>query len=227
MKPVADCYAAPMGTVSDYRRANMLLLIERMPGKTQKAFADKADIVPAYVSQLAQSRGMGDEIARRIETKFGLQRGQMDRPNLGEFDPGPEVARSTGVPIVGRAALLEGENGYFVEEDYPAGHGDGFIDHPAKDPNAYSLRVVGDSMTPAIRSGWIVVVEPNLSPIVGEYVHALTKKGQHMIKEFLHQKEGSVVLNSINGNKRLTIALDDLEYVRPVTGLYPPSKRRL
>lgn len=151
--------------------------------------------------------------------------GPMRDPDAVE--PGPDLSPVTAAPIVGRAALLEGENGYFVEEGDPTGHGDGFIDHPTRDPNAYSLRVVGDSMVPAIRSGWFVVCEPNSPCRPGEYVHVLTKGGQHMVKELIFERETEITLLSINGNKRLTISRADLEYMHHIGGLYPPSKRRL
>ena len=219
-----------MGTVREHRRANMLLLIERLPGvdkdKTQKAFAEKAGIPPAYVSQIAQEfREMGDKVARRIEKNFGLERGQMDSPNLGEFEIGPQVTQPRGAPIVGRAML--GEDGYFVEEEYPPGHGDGIVPHHSRDQNAYALRVVGESMAPAIKSGWLVVIEPNSQPVVGEYVHVLTKKGQHMIKQLLSMKRDTVSLTSVNGGAIITFKHDELEYVQCVGGIYPPSKRQL
>lgn len=73
-----------MGTVRDYRRSNMQL-IEHMP--SQAAFEDKVGMARSYASQIAQkTREMGDKTARKIEQAFGLDRGQMDRPNLGDQD---------------------------------------------------------------------------------------------------------------------------------------------
>lgn len=215
-----------MDTVRDTRRENLQLLLDRRAGGTQIDFARLTGLNASYISQLAQNiRGMGGKTARTIEQALHLARGQMDLPNLGEFEPGPLVGESKGVPIVGRAML--GEDGYFVEEEYPAGHGDGFVPHPTNDKNAYSLRVVGESMAPAILSGWLIVVEPNGTPVVGEYVHVLTKSGQHMIKKLLSMKRESVSVVSINGGAIATFSNADLEYVRYVGGIYPPSKRRL
>lgn len=225
------CDPNGMGTVRDHRRDNFRLLldqIEREGGKhgAKTRFGLKAKMAPGLVSQIAQGfRQIGDELARRIEHHFGLERGQMDLPALGQFQPGPKVGALKGVPIVGSAML--GQDGYFVEEEHPPGYGDGFVPHPAADPNAYSLRVVGESMAPAILSGWLIVVEPNASPVVGEYVHVLTKTGQHMIKKLLSLKREAVALVSVNGGGIQTHHMAELEYVRYVGGIYPPSKRRL
>lgn len=234
MRPLvgsSDCYPDEMGTATEHRRENLVALIHREElegGKrgAKKRFADKADLPPNFVSQLAAGyRQIGDATARKIEKRLGLQRGQMDLPGLGAFQPGPFVGGARGVPIVGRAML--GADGYFVEEGYPAGQGDGTVPHPNGDANAYSLRVVGESMAPAILSGWLIVVEPNSAPVTGEYVHVLTKSGQHMIKKLLALKRESVSVVSINGGEIQTFPMPDIEYVRYVGGIYPPSKRRL
>lgn len=226
-----DVYDSGMGTVRDHRRENFLFLLRGMEeqyGKhgAKRRFAEKAKMAPSLVSQIAQDfRQVGDEIARRIEQNFGLERGQMDLPGLGNFQEGPAVGVSKGVPIVGRAML--GQDGYFVEEEHPPGYGDGSVPHPTGDPNAYSLRVVGESMAPAILSGWLIVVEPSSAPVAGEYVHVLTKAGQHMIKKLLSLKRDSCSVVSVNGGAIATFQMGDLEYIRYVGGIYPPSKRRL
>lgn len=61
--------------------------------------------------------------------------------------------------MVGTAQL--GDDGYFCELQYPVGHGDGRINWPTRDPNAYALRCKGESMKPRIRHGEFVVIEPN------------------------------------------------------------------
>jgi len=51
---------------------------------TKKAFADAADLSPPHVSQMASGfRGMGDQIARQIETVLKLPAGWMDTDHRG------------------------------------------------------------------------------------------------------------------------------------------------
>lgn len=199
---------------------------------TQQQVADAAQVSKSAVSQIES----GDTASIKSENLYPFARvlnvraewlvnGQPPMRYENEAELGPQAGRTRGVPIVGRAML--GETGYFVEEDYPAGQGDGFIDHPTKDANAYCLRVVGNSMAPAIKHGWFVAVEPNAACVVGEYVHILTRSGQHMVKTLLYERENEVTVLSVNDDRRLTIALEEVEFIRYVGGVYPPSKRRM
>ena len=56
-------------------------------------------------------------------------------------EPAPELGRSSRVPVVGSAQL--GDNGHWTEMEYPVGHGDGFIEYPTRDRNAYAIRCKG------------------------------------------------------------------------------------
>lgn len=120
-----------------------------------------------------------------------------------------------------------GDDGHYEEISTMQGAGDGFIESYSKDKNAYALRVRGDSMSPAIRDGWFVVVEPNSSPSVGEYVLVKLKDGQRMVKELLYQRTDSVAVMSINGEKRRTISMEDIDEnhgLQAIVSILPPSK---
>lgn len=165
---------------------------------------------------------------KELASMLKLNMNQLIESSLeSNVEPGPGVmhSRSRAIPIVGRAML--GESGYFIEENHPVGHGDGWIDAPTTDPNAYALRMVGLSMTPAIKHNWIVTCEPNAPPVAGEYVHVMTRDGKHMVKEYLFERDGAVSLLSVNGGHRFSIPLAEIEYIHYVGGVFPPSKRRL
>jgi phage repressor protein C with HTH and peptisase S24 domain len=135
-----------------------------------------------------------------------------------------EMPTTTFVPVVGTAKM--GDCGYY-EEISTMGAGDGYIATYSKDQNAYALRVRGDSMAPAIRDGWYVVVEPNSTPSVGEYVLVKLKEGQRMVKELLYQRQDSIAVMSINGEKRKTIAIDEIDDhhgIQAIVAILPPSK---
>lgn len=127
------------------------------------------------------------------------------------------------MPVVGIAQL--GENGYYELLDYPKGHGDGYIMHTSSDPDAYVLQVRGDSMTPAIRNGWYVVVEPNGTLAAGEYVAIQLQDGRKMVKELLVQHRlGDLDVMSVNGNVRISLRASDIESVQSVGAVIPPSR---
>lgn len=127
------------------------------------------------------------------------------------------------IPIVGTARM--GEKGYYEEISSIPGAGDGHIDMATADPNAYGLRVRGNSMAPAIRDGWYVLIEPNSPPAVGEYVLVKLKDGQRMVKELLYQRAGvSIEVLSVNNGERMTIYAEDIEALQAVAAVVSPSK---
>lgn len=137
------------------------------------------------------------------------------------------VPRGRLVPVVGTARL--GENGFYEEVSSVPGSGDGLVDAYSSDPNAYALRVKGDSMFPAIRDGWYVVVEPNSAPQPGDYVLVKLKSGQKMVKELLMQRPDSITVSSVNGDVRKTIDMSEIDThfgVQSVAAIVSPKKWR-
>lgn len=131
-------------------------------------------------------------------------------------------SETRAIPIVGTARM--GERGFYEELSSIPGGGDGHIQMATSDPNAYGLRVRGNSMAPAIRDGWYVLIEPNAAPAVGEYVLVKLKDGQRMVKELLYQRGGTIEVLSVNGGERLTIYAEDLESLQAVSAVVSPSK---
>lgn len=142
-------------------------------------------------------------------------------PHL-EHSGSPRTMRR--VPVVGTARL--GENGYYEELQHPPGFGDGWVDGYSADPNAYALRVKGDSMHPAIRHGSFVVVEPNGACVPGEYVVILMRDGRKMVKELVIERPGEIVVESVNGNRRLTFEKVEIDRMHAVAAVVAPSKWR-
>lgn len=212
----------------DIRRANLLLLIEQFGNKVSK-LAGVIGTDDTYVRNIKNRvRDMGDDLARRIEEKLGKPRGWMDRlqvppDRLGEPDgPGYDQQHGFGVPVVGTAQL--GDDGYWHETGHPVGHGEGWVRYPMKDPNAYALRVRGDSMWPRIKPGEFVVIEPNTPVQFGEEVMVQTDDGRSMIKLLVSRRGGMVELHSVNGeHKPLTLEERQIVHMHYVAGIIKPS----
>lgn len=100
------------------------------------------------------------------------------------------------VPVVGTAQL--GDNGHWSELEYPVGHGDGYINYPTRDRNAYALRCKGDSMKPRIKDGEFVIIEPNSEPLPGDEILLKTLDGRVMVKTLLYKRDGKVHVMSVN-----------------------------
>lgn len=167
------------------------------------------------------------------ELKIYLETGKISsehRTNLiadkeGFYHTGKIQNNYQMVPVVGMARL--GDNGFFEEQQYPVGHGDGYIDTPTKDKNAYSLKVVGDSMYPAIRHGWYVVIEPNLDVYNGMLALFKFRDGRKMIKELANYSDGFYTLLSVNqDHKRITASQEEIEDIHAVAFIAPPHKVR-
>lgn len=212
----------------EIRRANMLWLAEQHGGL--QALADATKTSAKYLSQVKtrwQGRGMGDKVAEQIEDALKKGRGWMDRlqvppHRVGELNEPEAEAYTVGVPVVGTAQL--GDDGYWLELDYPAGHGEGFVRYPMKDPNTYALRVKGDSMWPRIKPGEFVVIEPNEPIVMGEEVMVQTTDGRSMIKLLVSRRGGLVELHSINGtHKPITIEETKIAKIHFVGGILKSS----
>ncbi|MBP3063681.1 helix-turn-helix transcriptional regulator [Pseudomonas chengduensis] len=109
--------------------------------------------------------------------------------------------------------------------DYPAGHGDGYIDISSTDENAYGLKVVGSSMHPRIKNGEFVLIEPNHPYQPGDEVLVKTKDGRSMVKEFIYLRDGQYRLDSINdGYPPIFIQADQVEKIHYVAAILKSSK---
>ena len=186
-----------------------------------------AELSAQTFKSLDEARDLLDMAQRRIHNPMAPHLiGQEHGVNGEELEYiGPLTREPRRIPVVGIAQL--GENGYYDELEFPVGHGDGFLQHHSRDTQAYALKVRGDSMTPAIRNGWYVLVEPNSLPRPGEYVALMLADGRKMAKELLFQhRDGGVEVMSVNGSHRLSFAASQVEKIHPIVGVFPPSQVR-
>jgi phage repressor protein C with HTH and peptisase S24 domain len=213
-------------------------LLRIMSGHSQADFAEKHDLNPSYLSQiLSGHRSFGERAAINMERKIGLEPGTLSRPPLDAPAAGltalqqnvqgdPISLREGKVPVVGMAKL--GAQGYFDAIDYPVGQGDGFVLISSSDPNAYALRVVGDSMEPRIRNGEYVLIEPNRNYCAGDEVLVQVLDGvvtQSMIKVFMYERDGYVRLLSVNDqHPPMTIEKLRILKIHPVGAILKPSR---
>ncbi len=136
-------------------------------------------------------------------------------------EPQAHYMRS-GIPVVGTAQL--GDDGYWLEMEFPVGHGDGWVRYPARDPNAYALRCKGDSMRPRIKNGEFVVVEPNTPFKPGHDVLVRDKRGRAMVKVFNFERDGSIEVGSVNeDHKAITLTLEEIDKIHRVVAVLSPD----
>jgi phage repressor protein C with HTH and peptisase S24 domain len=143
-------------------------------------------------------------------------------PGLSEFDDGlgPDLTGKKAIrsiPVVGHAQL--GDNGHFYDLDHPTGFGDGVIDWPSRDENAYALKCRGDSMKPRIKHGEFVIVEPNHRVLPGDEVLVKAKDGRVMVKQLAYIRDSLIYLDSVNeAHPRISIAREDVQSISYIAG---------
>lgn len=147
---------------------------------------------------------------------------ELDEPSLS-FDVFPIPQNSfRKIPVRGMAQL--GDNGHFVDVEYPVGHGDGYVFFPTKDPDAYALRCNGESMRPRVKHNEFVVVEPNTQIQNGDEVLVKSQDGRVMVKELAYVRDGIVHLSSVNERHGMVrIPQDQVERLHFVAGIVKRS----
>lgn len=213
-------------------------------GGSQAEFVRAHSLNQGEISGLLGTKSFGSVKARNLEEDAKMPKGyleeihkvddEQDHPpqarvvetHLETMQSNPEDAGSPPflrrIPVIGVARM--GNEGYYTDVSTATGHGDGHVEVYTKDPNAYALRVRGDSMAPAIKDGWVVVIEPNGSVAPGEYVLVGLVDGRKMVKELLFQRSDAIALVSVNGDKRITLDPAEVEMIHPVIAIVPPSK---
>lgn len=195
-------------------------------GLSQPELAKKAGVVPGTIGNIESGARKSPRELLAIAKALGvraewLKDGTEPRhPAEAVLAGRPRITRRT--PVVGTAKL--GDDGYYEELEHPTGDGDGWVEGHTTDPEAYALRVKGDSMHPAIRHGWFVVVAPNGRCTPGEYVAIALTNGKKMVKELVIERADEVVIESVNGNLRQTISRSDIEKMHPVAAVVSPSQ---
>jgi phage repressor protein C with HTH and peptisase S24 domain len=144
-------------------------------------------------------------------------------------DKGMAVSMNVGwakdgrIPVLGNAQL--GNEGYFEALDFPPGHGDGYLNIHSDDPDAYGLKVTGDSMLPRIKNGEFVLIEPNKSFYSGDEVMVRTTAGRTMIKEFIYLRDGMYRLDSVNSeHSPIHLPENDVLEIHLVGGILKSSR---
>lgn len=220
----------------------MSTLIERIQtildetGAEQNDLAKAAGVTKGTVAQWlsGQIKSMKLEYAVGIQGRFGynpvwlvLGKGKKksaDIKHQDEFNPIPLPERKH-IPVVGMAQL--GDNGFWADIEYPVGHGDGYLDFPSQDKDAYGLRCKGDSMMPRIRDGEFVVVEPNRPVEPGDEVLVKSTDGRVMVKIFLYSRLGRCHFMSVNQEHApVIITAEDIEKMHYVAAIVKQSMWR-
>ena len=151
--PPSDELLTKLEKVLEFESGLLLRIahIERVP----------SDIRQEYESAEAENEKLRKFIRNLVHQKTDIAR-------LGDFlaeskldieQAGPALAAGRLVPVINKVSA--GYPSDFNDLDYPVGIADDYVRCPdLHDPNAFAVRVVGDSMEPKFNEGDIVIFSP-------------------------------------------------------------------
>lgn len=151
--PPSDELLSKLEKVLEFKRGQLLHIahMEKMP----------SDIRQQYESTESENQKWRQIARNLIDKKVSVKRfgALLARNKLGTEQSKSTLAAGRLVPVINKVSA--GYPADFDDMDYPVGIADDYIRCPdLHDPNAFAVRVVGDSMEPRFREGDIVIFSP-------------------------------------------------------------------
>ena len=170
--------------------------MERMPSDVRGLYESK-EAENQKLRQLV--RRVAEKKARTSEIHAALARTKPDKESKSG------IAAGRLVPIINKVAA-----GYpvdFNDLDYPVGIADDYVRCPdLHDPNAFAVRVVGDSMEPRFHEGDIVIFSPALKVENGDDCFVrFTNPHETMFKRVFFEGDSKIRLQPRNERYSPTI----------------------
>jgi len=127
--------------------------MERMPSDVREAYESREaenQKLRQFIQKLAEKRGSASQLNKMLSKN-------KVKPEKHK----PPLSAGRLVPIINKVAA--GYPAEFNDLDYPVGIADDYVRCPdLHDPNAFAVRVVGDSMEPKFCEGDIVIFSPGV-----------------------------------------------------------------
>ncbi len=165
--------------------------LQKMPADVRHAFENnQAEI--EYWRSLVRKLSVNHNIAGQIDKKYNDSLKKEDNNCHSMAVPGSMV------PVINRVSA-----GYPVDYDdmgYPPGGADDYVRCPdLHDPNAFAVRVVGDSMEPKYKQGDIIVFSPNITVNNGDDCFVrMADPHETTFKQIFFNEDGTVRLQPRN-----------------------------
>jgi len=168
-------------------------------GLNQLQFAKRIGISRTHLSTLENEKSLPSlEVLKRISNEFNIPREDLEK--LWEMDKKDLERRKEYIPIrkvpvlnsISAGELLE-----WTDKEYPPGWAEEWIevDSGVTDPNAFALKVHGDSMEPEFKEGEYVVVAPNIQWVSGDYVVVANSRGEKALKKIKVNKDHILLIS--------------------------------
>lgn len=217
-----------MDELTQHRKRRLRALIDSPTyGGSQSSFAKAAGLTEGRVSQLLDlNQSFGERSARNIASELrlgdryfeeGFGAAPVEALLSSEVGEAVQLKAIKRIPVIGD--VKGGHDGFLEELEHPVGFGDGYVEYPTADPNAYAVRVRGDSMHPRYRAGEFVIVEPNIEAQEGDDVVVVCANGRKMLKQLNWRRDGEIQLLSVNdGYAPKTMSSSEVMSIQLVAG---------
>lgn len=215
---------SPFRSSQEMNFGDLLAFHREKAGLTQQQLADRLGIqyqqVSAYERNVAFPRKgrliqvceiLNASYAEMAEGKFRTQ-----NPGLPDeaFSP-VKPRRLPPIPIIGQAAAGVG---LFPNLDDTEVAADEYIERPddLKEEQVYGLRVYGDSMTPVVKPGSVVIASQDTSCHNGDLAVVVTHNGEAMIKVVYYKGEDLQLVSTNPAYPERIIPREEVLHLHPV-----------
>jgi SOS-response transcriptional repressor LexA len=174
-----------MTRIPEQIRLNNLELLIAEAGSAVK-LAHRVGTNSSYLSQVRRQmptqkgtpRGIGDDLAGKLEKGMGKYAGWMDEPHRAEWNQANLAAKDATThrgpdlrnlhPII---SWVQAGTWRDIADGYQSHAGDELLPCPVTcSQDSYVLRVHGISMEPKFHDGDFIFVDPHVEPVSGKYV---------------------------------------------------------
>lgn len=220
-----------MKPIKDLRREHLEFLSEKYGGQSALAALIKRDRNQVYQWLLPPespaSRGIGDKMARHIESSLFMEPGALDNimwlsaddhrllsSPVSPSDATSRDSRQTGIRRVRiEGAVVMEENGFWRVGDIEADE----APYPTDDPEAYAIRVTSQRFQPVVALAQCILVSPRTPLKPGRPVVVTTRDGRKTLRTYLSHESGVWNLTSVNNaNDYLDLAETEVTKVERV-----------
>ena len=196
------------------RLKNLELLIAEA-GSAAK-LAERVGTNSSYISQVRRQmrtkkgtpRGIGDDLAGKLERGMGKHEGWMDESHPAEWEQlslaGKDVNAHVGpdirhvLPVI---SWVQAGDWMEISEGFPPGYGQEFLTCPVPcSKDSFILRVRGESMEPKFHDGDLIFVDPHADAVSGKYVVVMIEGTSEATFKQLIVEGGRQYLKALNPN---------------------------
>lgn len=144
---------------------------------------------------------------------------------LGVTRRGQTLAVKRPVWVVGRGSGSPYPDRVWTDGDHPVGMTDQFAELNERDQHAFLVKVVGQSMFPAFKSGHFALIRPGAPIEVNDEVLVRLTTGQSLLK-ILKGRRGDIWLGSYNDAEELNFRPDEVTWMYRAVYAIPPEDVR-